>query len=98
MMRKVFALTLALSAVACGGSTDVKRPTSGECRGIPDFELSYGTDDGGNPADCNALDGYELYFLNDFEGAHDPSWYFNNDRTALQTPPPDSQGTTTTPI
>jgi hypothetical protein len=99
MIRRVVTLALALCAVACGGSTDVARPKRGStCAPIPDFELEYGRDDGGKAPDCNGLDGYELFALNDFESAHDTSWYFNNDRTALQTPPPDSQGVATTAI
>src|ERR1051325_5106323 len=98
MMRRLLALALGALALACGGSTDVRRPKGGMCEQIPDFAGVFGPDDGGSAADCNSLDGYELYLLNDFEGAHNPSFYINNDRTALQSPAADSQGVATTPI
>ena len=96
MMRRLLALGLALGAVAFGCSTDVPRPKEGPpCVPLPDFELEY---DGGNAPDCNGLDGYELFRLNDFESVHNADFYFNNDRTALQTPAPDSMGLATTAI
>ena len=98
MRRHLFALALAATSVACGGSTDFPRPTTQACRPIPDFTAEFGADDGGKAADCGALDGYELFVLNDFESTHNADFYFNNDRTALQTPTPDSQGAATTPI
>lgn len=98
MMRRVLVAVLALSAVACGGSTEYERPEVGLCRPIPDFVAEFGPDDGGHPPDCDALDGYELYFINRFEVAHASDWYFNNDQSAHQFPPPDTQGAPTTPI
>lgn len=101
-MRRSSHLLLIVSAanavMACGGETGVPRPEVGICRPVPDFTADYGPDEGGKAADCHALDGYEIFRLNDFEGVHDADFYFNNDRTALQTPPPDSQGVPTTPI
>lgn len=98
MKQAAMVLMFATAVVACGGETKIPRPDTGVCRPVPDFAAEFGPDDGGKAADCDALDGYELYPLNDFESTHDADFYFNNDRTALQTPPPDSQGVATTPI
>lgn len=95
----------ALLALGCSGSTDDERPPApgpgqsgleGECR--PLLPVSDVPDPGSQFVDCDALDGYEIYLLNDFETPHRPDWYFNNDRTALQDPIPDAQGVPTTPI
>jgi hypothetical protein len=91
-------VALAAFAAACGGATDTPRPEGNACVPIPDFELEYGFDDGGSAPDCNGLDGYELFPLNLFDVAHGASPYLNNDRTAMQTPVPDSQGVATTQI
>jgi len=98
MSRRLVALALALTAVACGGSTEDKRTETGLCRPMPDFVNEFGPDDGGHPAKCDALDGYELYLLDRFEVLHSSDWYFNNDRTARQSPVPDSQGVETEAI
>ena len=98
-------LGFALLTLACGGTTDAERPPSpgpgqpaldGVCR--PLVPVSDVPDPGSQFVDCDALDGYEIFLLNDFEAPHRPDWYFNNDRTALQEPPPDAQGVPTTPI
>jgi hypothetical protein len=108
-VRRRLAALLGLCAPSalfgCGGTTDDERPdpappaqsgVSGECRPIE--PLSDRPDPGSQFVDCDALDGYEIYLLNDFETLHGADWYFNNDRTALQDPAPDAQGVPTTPI
>jgi hypothetical protein len=52
--------------------------------------MLHAPDLGGGFVDCHALDGYELYVLNQFENPTPTGWYTNNDRTAEQHPPPDS--------
>jgi hypothetical protein len=88
-MKPLVAL-FALSAplVACGGNTDTPRPESaGQCGGI---HLTGADDPGSGPIDCTALQGYELDLIDDFETGAATGWYVNNDRTALQSPAPDT--------
>lgn len=96
---------LLFAPIGCGGTTDDDRPpppppaqsaTDGVCRPIE--PLSDYPDPGSSFVDCDALDGYEIFLLNDFETLHRPDWYFNNDRTAEQEPRPDAQGVPTTQI
>jgi hypothetical protein len=90
-MRAVGIVVLcAAASAACGGNTDRPRPDPGSvCR--PLVPLGDQVDLGGGPVDCNALDGYELYLLDNWEaGAASISWYVNNDRTADSDPKPDT--------
>lgn len=77
----------AVSTTACGGSDETPRPAEeAVCR--PILPLADYPDSGGGPVDCRALDGYELLLLDDFEPwLTEQAWYVNNDRTALQDPP-----------
>src|SRR5262249_33525981 len=103
-IRAGAALGAALLLAACGGDTG-ERPTAGRhglplgCG--PILPLSTDPDPGSGPVDCTALDAYELssnpvdptdvpkWRGDDFETGAGSSWYTNNDRTAMQTPPPD---------
>jgi hypothetical protein len=81
------ALSLFLAG-ACGGSNDVPRPTSaGSCEPIT---ITDADDIGSGPVDCHALDNYDVQWIDDFETGAGTAWYTNNDRSALQVPPPDS--------
>jgi hypothetical protein len=84
-------LPLGLSLVACGGDNSAPRPEANACR--PIYPVSDAPDPGSGPVDCNALDGYELFPLDDFEFersvAPASAWYANSDRTAVQDPVPD---------
>ena len=102
--RSLLAFALFATA-ACGGTTDRERPeppppaqagVTGEC--TPILPLSDRPDPGSQFVDCDALDGFEIFLINDFESQHRPDLYFNNDRTADQDPKPDAQGVPTTPI
>ena len=85
-------------ASACGGKTDDERPdVDGSCR--PLVPLSDSADLGSGPVACNALDGYEIFLLDNFEpGQASIAWYVNNDRTALSDPLPDTDPIPSTPI
>lgn len=77
---------LALAA-ACGGTNDVPRPLPGNsCEPIT---LTGEADLGTGPVNCHALDDYELSPIDYFESGAGTGWYTNNDRSALQDPPPD---------
>lgn len=71
----------------------------------PVLPLSSDPDPGSGPVDCHALDDYELsltldykatgetpmaWLGDDFELGAASGWYVNNDRTAMQTPAPDT--------
>jgi hypothetical protein len=80
-------LGVALGAAACGGETTGPRPEPVACR--PINPVSDSADPGSGPVDCNALDGYELYPIDNFEPVAQTAWYTNSDRTAMQEPVPD---------
>ncbi len=83
------AFALANLCVACGGEDAGPRPAPNYCREIE--PLSDTPDFGSGPVDCTALAGLELYILDDWEpGSSRTGWYINNDRTALQQPPPET--------
>jgi len=78
---------LVLSA-GCGGEDAGPRPEPTLCRAIE--PLSDVVDPGSRPADCSALDGLEIFLLDDFEpGTSRSGWYINNDRTAEMDPRPE---------
>lgn len=83
----VMSLLLLLGAQACGGEDRGPRPAPELCR--PLAAVSDTADPGSGPVDCRALDGYELYLIDDFENSPRTSWYTNSDRTAEQLPVPD---------
>jgi hypothetical protein len=87
--RHVLAALFMLSlAAACGGTSDVPRPSNAvSCEPIT---LTGAADLGSGPVDCNALDNYDLEPIDDFETGAGTGWYTNNDRSAVQDPPPDS--------
>ncbi len=88
---------LGLFLLACGGEDKAPRPEENYCR--PILPVSDSPDPGSGPVDCHALDGYELYRLDDFEpGSAIQGWYTNTDRTAAQDPAPDDSPPHTTPI
>ena len=71
----------------CGGENAGPRPEPAACGEIR--SVSDTPDPGSGPADCAALDGLELYMIDDFEpGSSRTGWYVDNDRTALQSPLP----------
>ena len=100
MRALAVAIVCALASVACGGKTERERPpptrltndgdvVSKACR--PLVPLSDHPDPGGGPPVCNALDGYELFLLDNWEpGQASIAWYVNNDRTAETDPKPDT--------
>lgn len=89
MKLGVPALLLGVGLNACGGETDKPRPEAQVCR--PILPLSDTKDTGGGAPDCNALDGLELFLIDNFElGEASSSWYVNNDRTALSFPLPNT--------
>jgi hypothetical protein len=81
---------------ACGGEDKGPRPEANLCR--PILPVSDSLDTGGGAPDCHALDGYELYLIDDFENPSRTGWYVNNDRTALQVPAPDEDPPRTSEI
>jgi len=85
--RRLSLLGFALLAVACGGDDRAPRPGPQLCR--PIYPVSDTPDPGSGPVDCTALDGYELWLIDDFETSPRTSWYTNSDRTAEQIPVPD---------
>jgi len=90
MIRLLVALALALFAVGCGGDSEKPRPADpGACR--PIVPLVDYPDPWLGKVDCSALDGYEVLLLDDFEPfVTEQAWYVNNDRTAEQDPPADT--------
>lgn len=94
--RLLLPMLTALSVLACGGEDKEPRPESNACRPL----LITGADDpGSGPVDCSALDGYEIYLIDDFElGTAKAGWYTNTDRTAVQEPPPDTDPVPASPI
>jgi hypothetical protein len=96
MRARILTLSASLVAFACGGETDRPRPEPNACRPL----LITGKDDpGSGPVNCNALDGLELFLIDDFEvGSAAVGWYTNNDRTAVQEPPPDTDPIPASPI
>src|SRR5690606_13254587 len=71
----------------CGGENAGPRPEPAACGEIR--SVSDTPDPGSGPADCAVLDGLELYMIDDFEpGSSRTGWYVDNDRTALQSPLP----------
>lgn len=97
-MKRLAALLASAALAACGGPTDKERPDVDlSCR--PLVPLADWEDPGSGPVACNALDGYELYLLDNFEpGEASIAWYTNNDRTALSDPLPDTDPIPSTPI
>jgi hypothetical protein len=86
--RKVAIGIALLLATGCGGEDKAPRPEPVLCR--PILPVSDTPDPGSGPVDCGALDGYELFLIDDFElGRSRTGWYVNNDRTAEQSPAPD---------
>jgi hypothetical protein len=90
VIRRLALALLALSTVACGGNDEKPRPPDpGACR--PIVPLVDYPDPWIGRVDCNALDGYEVLLLDDFEPFFtDQAWYVNNDRSAEQDPPADT--------
>jgi hypothetical protein len=81
------ALSLFLAG-ACGGTDDGPRlPSTGACEPIT---ITDADDIGSGPVDCHALDNYDVQWIDDFETGAGTAWYTNNDRSALQVPPADS--------
>ncbi len=92
-------LTLALVPLACGGEDEVGKPRPQPVACHPILPVNDYPDPGSKAADCNALDGYELYFLDTFEvGRSQLGWYVNSDRTAEQVPAPDEDPPRTSDI
>lgn len=100
-------LLLGFIALSCGGEDKGPRvmpvnigvdgqPLPAYCR--PILPVSDTPDPGSGPVDCNALDGYELLLMDDFEGASSTGWYVNSDRTAEQIPVPDEDPPRTSSI
>jgi hypothetical protein len=90
VIRRLALAFVALSAVACGGNDEKPRPPDpGACR--PIVPLVDYPDPWVGRVDCNALDGYEVLLFDRFEPFFtDQGWYVNNDRTAEQEPPADT--------
>lgn len=98
-MRAAFGAVLSVLVLGagCGGEDAGPRPEPNYCRAIE--PLSDVADPGSRPADCSALDGLEIFLLDDFEpGSARTGWYVNNDRTAEQEPRPDTDPVPTTAI
>jgi hypothetical protein len=90
---RVTALALALISAsllagACSGKTDTPRPASPDV--CAEITLTGADDLGSGPVDCHALDGYDVKWVDDFEAGAGTAWYTNNDRSARQDPPADS--------
>jgi hypothetical protein len=97
MKRFVALFVCAVAALACGGKGEERPDLDLSCR--PLVPLADWDDPGSGPVACNALDGYELFVLDNFEpGEASIAWYTNNDRTALSDPPPDTDPIPSTPI
>lgn len=89
MRRFVAGVACAVAASACSGKGEERPDLELACR--PIVPLADWDDPGSGPAACNALDGLELFVLDNFEpGEASIAWYTNNDRTALSDPPPDT--------
>jgi hypothetical protein len=95
-MRLLIATVLGFALAACGGENAAPRPEANLCR--PILPVSDTPDTGGRSPDCAALDGYELYLIDDFENPSGTGWYVNNDRTALMIPAPDEDPPRTSQI
>jgi hypothetical protein len=96
-MKRFVSLVVCSVAFACGGNEEPRPDVDLSCR--PIVPLADWDDPGSGPVACNALDGYELFLLDNFEpGEASIAWYTNNDRTALSDPPPESDPTPSTPI
>lgn len=95
-MRVLVLSMLGLALAACGGEDKNPRPAANMCR--PITPVSDTPDTFGNPPNCNALDDYELYLIDDFENPSRTGWYVNNDRTALMVPAPDEDPPRTSQI
>jgi hypothetical protein len=88
MSRVACMLVAASCAVACGGDDSKPRPEPvGQCGAQT---LTGADDPGSGPIDCAALEAYDVQLIDDFETGAATGWYINNDRTALQTPAPDT--------
>jgi hypothetical protein len=82
-------LASAVVLAACGGPTEERPDLDLSCHQL--VPLSDSPDPGSGPVACNALDGFEIFLLDNFEpGEASIAWYTNNDRTALSDPLPDT--------
>ena len=100
MKRLAGALVVVALVGACGGVSEKERPPNVRetadggvvpttCSAL--VPLSEYPDPGSGPVACNALDGFEVYLLDNFEpGEASIAWYTNNDRTAESDPAPDT--------